>query len=205
MTAASSHLRDDALTIFLFHGVIASAQAGIRNYTRKHLPLDDFVEVIADLQRHGTSVSLLDATAGADVLGPQPARAFAITFDDGFQNNFTHAAPVLADMKVPATFYVTTGFVDENGSSWIDRIEFAVEESAVVELDHAGLGLKGRWQTDEEKRSLLELVRFTVKSNRNLDPERIVGRYLGADRCSSVRAGCRTGSEDDLGAGAGAG
>lgn len=35
----------------------------------------------------------------------------SITFDDGYADNFLIAAPILAQMKIPATFFVTTGFI----------------------------------------------------------------------------------------------
>jgi peptidoglycan/xylan/chitin deacetylase (PgdA/CDA1 family) len=36
----------------------------------------------------------------------------SITFDDGYRDNFEVAAPILTHYKLPATFFVTTGFID---------------------------------------------------------------------------------------------
>lgn len=36
----------------------------------------------------------------------------AITFDDGYEDNYTHALPALASMEIPATVFVTTGLVE---------------------------------------------------------------------------------------------
>jgi peptidoglycan/xylan/chitin deacetylase (PgdA/CDA1 family) len=36
----------------------------------------------------------------------------AITFDDGYKDNFTHAAPILKEYDLPATFFVTSGYID---------------------------------------------------------------------------------------------
>lgn len=35
----------------------------------------------------------------------------SITFDDGYNNNFYVAAPILRKLNLPATFFVTTGFI----------------------------------------------------------------------------------------------
>ncbi len=123
----ADRLVDNGVAIFLFHGVIRPLQTEVRNYTRKHLPVDDFVAVLRSLKARGTPVSMDDVIADRAGRAPLPQHAFAITFDDGFANNLTVAAPILAEEKVPATFYVTTDFIDRNRMSWIDRIEYAVE------------------------------------------------------------------------------
>jgi len=37
-----------------------------------------------------------------------------VTFDDGYKNNLTNAVPVLKKHDVPATIYVSTGFIDDD-------------------------------------------------------------------------------------------
>jgi peptidoglycan/xylan/chitin deacetylase (PgdA/CDA1 family) len=54
-----------------------------------------------------------------------PARAACVTFDDGYANNQTLAAPVLEAYGVPATFFVTGGAVDD-GVMWNDLVIEAV-------------------------------------------------------------------------------
>jgi len=121
----ADRLTKDGVAIFLFHGVHDGVETRVRNYTRKHIPKDYFIEVLSDLQLVGTAVSMDDIIAGHLI----PTYAFAVTFDDGFENNLTIAAPILAEKHIPATFYITTGFVDCNRMSWIDRIEYALEDA----------------------------------------------------------------------------
>jgi peptidoglycan/xylan/chitin deacetylase (PgdA/CDA1 family) len=47
-----------------------------------------------------------------------PAGLAAITFDDGMRNNHEVAWPILAEYGIPATVYVTIGFLD-GSSPWI--------------------------------------------------------------------------------------
>ncbi len=41
-----------------------------------------------------------------------PRRVFVVTFDDGFQNNFTQAFPILQKWRVPATIFLATRYLD---------------------------------------------------------------------------------------------
>ena len=43
-------------------------------------------------------------------------------------NNYSIAAPILNDLKIPATFYFSTDFVENNTMSWIDKIEYCFEK-----------------------------------------------------------------------------
>jgi peptidoglycan/xylan/chitin deacetylase (PgdA/CDA1 family) len=45
-----------------------------------------------------------------------------ITFDDGFRENYEIAAPILVDEGVTATFYFTTGCVDNKNMMWRNKI-----------------------------------------------------------------------------------
>ncbi|MBI4615891.1 MAG: polysaccharide deacetylase family protein [Planctomycetes bacterium] len=165
----ADRLLEDGVAIFLFHGVLSRPRPGVRNYTGKHLVLDEFVRVIEELLASGSPISMprLAAARKGDRL---PPRAFAITFDDGFENNRMVAAPVLAAHGVPATFYVTTGFIESNGASWIDRIEYAVGRVPGAHLSLPSSGIEGAFAGDVEKKDLLDRIRRAVKADRSIDP-----------------------------------
>ena len=63
----------------------------------------------------------------------------SITFDDGYSDNFTVAAPILKTMAIPATFFVTTGFID----------------SAVVPAWDDTLRVPQHWMSWEQVRQLV--------------------------------------------------
>lgn len=54
-----------------------------------------------------------------------PRRAVAITFDDGFADNYEIAMPILNHYEVPATFYITVGSVESAYPPWYVRLRHA--------------------------------------------------------------------------------
>lgn len=66
--------------------------------------------------------------------GNLPARAAAITFDDGYADNLTVAMPLLHRAGMSATFFIATGFLD-GGRMWNDTLIEAVRHSPLERLD----------------------------------------------------------------------
>lgn len=51
-----------------------------------------------------------------------PPRPVVITFDDGFEDNYTHAFPILREFGIPATIFLSTGLVSSGETFWFDRV-----------------------------------------------------------------------------------
>ncbi len=82
----------------------------------------------------GTLVTLAELAAREAQLA---TLQFALTFDDGYVDNLTHAAPLLARAAAPATFFLTTGAGPEPYRYWWDRLNLllSVEGPRAVTLD----------------------------------------------------------------------
>lgn len=168
MNSYLSRLRPDGLLILLFHGVVKEHCHGIRNYTRKHLQQDYFASVLKAFRGAGTALSMDEVVWHYQEQKPFPPNAFAVTFDDGFENNYSVAAPVLTDMNIPYTVYICTQFVDENMMSWIDQIEMCLENaySGAIRLPWSDVTVP--FQTEEERVRLLDNIRRNAKNDANL-------------------------------------
>lgn len=68
--------------------------------------------------------------------GTLPRNALAITFDDGYRDNLTQAAPVLQRLRLPATVFLATGLIGTGKTSWFDQLALAFK-----------LTRAGEWQT----------------------------------------------------------
>ncbi|WP_162161305.1 polysaccharide deacetylase family protein [Afipia birgiae] len=194
MSSLTDRLTNDGgLTIFLFHGVIERQEHQVRNYTRKHLPVVEFEAILAGVGRVGKAMSM-DDVLGTCLSGEQfPRGAFAVTFDDGFENNLTVARPVLDRLGIPATVYVTSGFVDENGMSWVDRIEYAIEKTRHGVLRLPWSQRASHFANPAEKIAILNDIRRNVKSTPGLDVDGFVSDVFRQLDLEEVRS-----SDDQL-------
>ncbi len=76
----------------------------------------------------------------AEILkGDKPAKKFiALTFDDGYADNFHFAYPVLKKYKVPFTIYVTTSFPEKSAILWWYLLEDFVLNNEEVAFEWEG-------------------------------------------------------------------
>ncbi len=69
-----------------------------------------------------------------------PPYSVAITFDDGYLDNLTLAAPLLNKYELPATFFVATGGLAEGAAFWWDRVIAALADTRVESVMLPSLG-----------------------------------------------------------------
>ena len=74
-------------------------------------PASEFRRDLRYLRRHYECVSLAELCRRLRDEKPLRRRLVAVTFDDGYRDNYVEAAPVLLAEGVPAAFFVTTGFI----------------------------------------------------------------------------------------------
>lgn len=49
-----------------------------------------------------------------------------VTFDDGYLDNLQFALPILEELQVPATIFVSTGTMDQQKELWWDELEYLI-------------------------------------------------------------------------------
>jgi peptidoglycan/xylan/chitin deacetylase (PgdA/CDA1 family) len=66
--------------------------------------------------------------------GSFPPNSVVVTVDDGYKDFYDIAFPVLKKYNLPATFFVTTRFVDGDFWLWPDTIRYILEQSSEIDL-----------------------------------------------------------------------
>jgi peptidoglycan/xylan/chitin deacetylase (PgdA/CDA1 family) len=106
---------EDSTLAYLDHGLMVSSAA--------------FRAQLRYLRRFYTVLSLDELVDRLHDGRPLPYRAVAITFDDGYRDNYTQAYPLLRAEGLPATFYVTTGCLDGGPPLWTAKLRFMVRQT----------------------------------------------------------------------------
>jgi peptidoglycan/xylan/chitin deacetylase (PgdA/CDA1 family) len=109
---------------------------------------DGFDQQVRWLKAHADLVTPADLP---NLLARRRSRAVLITFDDGYLDNFEAAFPILKYHRVPATFFVTSGFLDDARLSWWDEIAWMVRVSPNASI-HGGTWWPGLLVVDEPDR-----------------------------------------------------
>jgi lipopolysaccharide exporter len=87
---------------------------------------EDFDRQLRFLARHVQVVSGDELPAA---LEEPTGRHVALTFDDGYRDNYELAYPLLRAHGLPATFFVATGFLDRPHVAWWDEIAWMARAS----------------------------------------------------------------------------
>ncbi len=116
-----------------------------------------------------------------------PDNAIVVTFDDGYRDNYINAFPILKELSIQATIFLTTDCVDSRRVLWHDRIFSAFRETKVLFLRSFGRDLKEYpLRTLEEKlfaqQEVLKFVRSLDDTERLLWVDRLINLFEVEDR-----------------------
>lgn len=128
--------------ILTYHGVLGAPGPLDLGH---HMPLARFAGHLRYIARHYRCISLPELL---DDLGRGRLRAntVCLTFDDGFASTLHLAMPLLEDLGLPATFFITTGPLDQGTRLWPEVLAclLAAAPGPVLRLDGATWSLADR-------------------------------------------------------------
>jgi peptidoglycan/xylan/chitin deacetylase (PgdA/CDA1 family) len=118
--------REQPCIILLYHRIVDDRTIFLDKGPVVHHHIRDFEREVAWLKMR-FQILTLDEVVDTIRSGKSFARpSVAITFDDGYLDNYTHAYPVLKVHSVPVMIYLATGLIGTNARTWPDQIEAAL-------------------------------------------------------------------------------
>lgn len=153
-----------APTILMYHGVDGDhGRDGLTDCSGKHVDAALFRQQLEFLAASSTVVPLAKLVSAVRA-GESHRRLVAITFDDGFLNNASCAAPLLAEFGFTATIFLATGFIGTNRWMWTDRLESALHRTAKADFRPVLLGESLALSNVAARRHALQRLKANLKT-----------------------------------------
>jgi peptidoglycan/xylan/chitin deacetylase (PgdA/CDA1 family) len=140
-----------------------------------------FAEQVKWLRKSCTLVSLETVRAAVASGEALPPNAVLITFDDGYADNHSAAAPVLADVGASATFFIATRFIQERKLFWWDRIAYAVKHARVARL-RVGYPTELSFELPRQSALAFLTLSTVAKETHGIDIERLLAELFEGAR-----------------------
>jgi peptidoglycan/xylan/chitin deacetylase (PgdA/CDA1 family)/CelD/BcsL family acetyltransferase involved in cellulose biosynthesis len=86
-----------------------------------------FDRLMRFVSRHYQVVSLAEMLKRLESGAPE--QLMAITFDDGYQDNYQHAFPILQRYGLPASIFLNTGPIDSREPLWFEQLALALKKT----------------------------------------------------------------------------
>lgn len=181
-----------SMLILCYHGV---SRNGHTRYNGRHIPEKVFDQHLAYFRKKFDVVSLAEIFRMKRA-GETPRRkTLAITFDDGYVNNYDIAFPLLRKHNLPASFFVSSFCLSDPGSIlWADLIDILREEVPGIEIRHEGHVFRrhGRYHLFDAAKNitLVDWVKHMNKTDRARFLEQLYKDFPVADILRKVDPSC---------------
>jgi peptidoglycan/xylan/chitin deacetylase (PgdA/CDA1 family) len=150
----------------------------------KHLSYDLFRAQLIKLKQHYEFTSIDNLTgllSNKAIKNP----LLAITFDDGYKNNYSAAAEILDDLGLPATFFISTGYIGTNKWMWTDLVEYSIMSSKQDSVKISDLGIELPLSAPGNKALAISSIKSLLKSKDFYQTQSLVEGFskslLGSD------------------------
>ncbi len=188
--------REHPCIILLYHRIVDQNSSYLNKGAVVHHPVKDFRKEISYFKRNFQIVSIDEVVSHLKSGKGFRRPSIAITFDDGFLDNYTLAYPVLKKHGVPATIYLTTSLVGTTDTIWTEKVGLAFSETKKDHLNFSTiLGDKTvSIKTKEEKEKANSDIPEALKLRPDDERRRLIQQLfekLGVNEMSGRHSGER--------------
>ena len=133
------------IRLLIYHGVqTRAASDGVTNLHGYNITAEEFERHLRYLERRCHVMRLDDALEGRGL--SRTRINVVLTIDDGYENGYTNAFPILKSFEMPAVIALTTAFVTQPEPLWNDVIEYAVTRSPRTDVSISWGGEQREWR-----------------------------------------------------------
>ena len=161
--------------ILLYHSISEHASRPFKRWT---VTPDSFRNQLLLLKINGYSPLTLSEYVECQNRRRFPLKPVLITFDDGFEDFYTYAFPILQEFDFSATLYITTGYVGCT-SEWLSNLQEGrrkmLSVSQILELHNNGIEIGAHTVTHPQLDTLSEFTAWHEISESKIWLEAILG------------------------------
>jgi len=142
-------------TVLMYHGVSEQPCP----YNKRHTLKKDFIKHLIFLKKNCNIITLnqfFNKEFKEDKIN------VALTFDDGYWNNFSIAKPILEELKVPATFFITGINNTNENYLWADFVDILAKSKLKknIYLDELNFELRNNsYYLENSKQALHQIIK----------------------------------------------
>ncbi len=126
-------MRNHALLVLMYHRVLPPGDSRLSNeQPGMYVHPDTFRLHLAALKKFFQPVRLDDWIRAVRDNMPLPDKAVAITFDDGWKDNFEYAYPLLTEENVPATIFLVSDMIGTDRLFWPERLAAVLRQGLAI-------------------------------------------------------------------------
>lgn len=163
------YLNKGQLSILMYHGIV-DEKLSLPDWC--FLDTSSFRAQMKYLKKHFKVVSLTEAVYLLNT-GKLMTPTAVITFDDGYQNNYDCAFPILYEENLPATIFLTSSLINTDLTIWTGVLHnaFSNTENATFKWRGTSFNLKS---IQNKQRALA-----TVKADLKKEPYSVLKNEMG--------------------------
>lgn len=122
------YMRDHAV-ILMYHRVTPTGK-GVPDYSPNGMAVTpgEFAMQMRFIRAHYDVVPLSRVVAAVTAGEKLPANMCVVTFDDGWRDVYQYAFPLLKELAIPATVFLTTGYAGGTAWAWQERTRFMMAQ-----------------------------------------------------------------------------
>lgn len=121
--------------VLMYHSVVEEPEQTANTIRISHSRAN-FESQMSALSRRFNPVSIEQVMEFAANGRHLPPWSVAVTFDDGFADNYDVALPILSRYGIPATFYIMVNAVETGTPPWYVRLNFSFSTTTVTAWKH---------------------------------------------------------------------